>query len=100
MFLHHSGVLVVLTPKVFKDLNGWDERMGYSGEDVAFECSHVAIYGQKYFRFIGNMYSLWHERDFSIREKYEKHLEKNYLDPLITKEQMKKTISGNRINTK
>jgi hypothetical protein len=98
----HPGVLQVLTPKVFKELNGWDERFfGCSGDDVAFEFAHKAIYGVEYFRIDSEIYSLWHDnRDKSTWDNNQKRLEEVYMAPDMTAEKMREIISGNRLDSK
>lgn len=97
---HHPGVLLVLTPKVFEDLNGWDERFfGCSGEDVALEFAHKAIYGTEYFRVDSDVYSLWHDdRDMATWDGNQQRLEEVYMPPNMTAERMREIISGNRLD--
>ena len=97
---HNPGVLQVLTPKVFEELNGWDERFfGCSGDDVSLEFAHKAIYGVEYFRVDSDIYSLWHDdRDATTWDDNQKRLEEVYMAADMTADKMQEIISGNRLD--
>jgi predicted glycosyltransferase involved in capsule biosynthesis len=94
-----TGGLVVITPKVFKKLNGWDERFKAWGyEDTAFSWAHNCILGKDYFRFDSESYSFYHEdRDMSLIEKNEERLKTVYRPAVLERKKMKNVIKGNRI---
>jgi hypothetical protein len=93
------GGLLVITPKVFKKLNGWDERFKAWGyEDTALSWAHNCILGRDYFRFDSESYSFHHEdRDMSSIEKNEERLKTVYKPAVLDRKKMKKLVKGNRI---
>jgi GT2 family glycosyltransferase len=93
------GGILVITPKVFKALNGWDQRFrGWGYEDVALSWVHACIMGYEYIRLDSEIYSLWHDdKDLSNLDKNEDRFKLIYREAINDLEKMKNLVLGNRI---
>lgn len=55
------GGIYVMTPEVFKKMNGWDERFkGWGYEDDAFCLAHLAVFDRQFARVNSCAVSLFH----------------------------------------
>jgi predicted glycosyltransferase involved in capsule biosynthesis len=93
---NQSGGACVITPQVFKKLNGWDERfVGWGFEDSAFRMAHEKLLGAEMHRAEGFIGFLYHkDRDKELVGLNEK-LFNEYNS--MTTEQMMEHIKGNRV---
>jgi predicted glycosyltransferase involved in capsule biosynthesis len=101
----HMSSAIVLSKKVFEELNGWDERfIGWGHEDMAFSEAHLGVYESLIGRATGEIIvmAFHRDRDFS-KELDNRNI---YLDYMKLKEEnnykskMISRILGNRLNRK
>jgi hypothetical protein len=99
IFQNTPGGLWVMTPEVFRSINGWDEQFeGWGYEDTALLVAYKKIYGKRARRIKSLLLSLWHgNRDFTVdsfianRERYEGYKS-------IDKESIQSLVDGNMVH--
>jgi predicted glycosyltransferase involved in capsule biosynthesis len=89
------GGAYAITPKVFSQLNGWDERfVGWGFEDLAFRHAHGGLTGFDYIRIPGPAVWLHHEDRDKTSENKNANLFDEYLK--MSKDELSNWVKGNR----
>jgi len=101
----HMSSAIVLSKKVFEELNGWDERfIGWGHEDMAFSEAHWGVYGSLIGRATGELIVMAFHKDRDLSKELDNR--NIYLDYMKLKEgnnyksKMISRILGNRLNRK
>lgn len=89
------GGVCVITPKLFKLMNGWDERFtGWGYEDLAFRVAHILITNSEIHRSDAGAFWLGHSDRDKSTEKLNSKLYEFY--KTLLKEEVEEWVKGNR----
>jgi len=91
------GGVCIITPKLFKLLNGWDERFtGWGYEDLAFRVAHILIAGSDIHRGSERTAAFW--LGHSDRDKSTETLNSKLFEfyKILHKQEVEDWIKGNR----